>query len=180
VVVSRFAEVWDNAYLWEVHQHFSHLIPSLSASHIDDDVAVREFGHRLADDGLSAAESARYTHSTTLYTGEEGVQHTLSDNERRVRWQFFVDWSGYSNGPCVHHAVFCLLAIELNLQDLLINRIASFLSNVCYGPSCAWWQEDLVVVQQTVFKDTSVYISSCDVIAHLHRWLEIEFYFSVQ
>jgi hypothetical protein len=75
--------IGQNKYLGEIHQHLSHLVTTLTATDIDDDVGVRELGHRLGNDSLATSESTGNTHGSTLDTGEERIQHSLSDNEGR-------------------------------------------------------------------------------------------------
>lgn len=61
------------SYFGEIHQHLSHLITSLTASDVYNDITVGEFGDRLTDDSLSASESTWYAHCASLNAGEEGV-----------------------------------------------------------------------------------------------------------
>lgn len=71
-------------HLGEIHQDFSHLITTLTTSDVDNNITVGELGHTLGNDSLAASKSTRNADSTTLDTGEERVQHSLSDNEGRV------------------------------------------------------------------------------------------------
>lgn len=124
-------------YLWEVHQDFSHLVTALAASNVNNDVGVGELGQRLTNDSLSTPESTRNADSTTLDTGEKGVQDTLADNEGPVGGQLLGSGTGNSDGPVVHHAVLGLDSIKLKLQNLLVHRVATRLCKACDGSSRA-------------------------------------------
>ena len=136
-------------------------------SNVDNDVGVGELGQRLRNDSLSATESTWDTDSTTLDGGEEGVQDTLTDNEGLVRRQLLVRGTGHSHRPAVHHAVLSLCAVELNLQDLLVNSVAALLGDAGDGSARTGWEEDLVLAEQRVLEDGTEDITTSDVVANL-------------
>lgn len=74
----------ESTYFWEIHQNFSHLITTLSATNVHNDVTVGELGQGLGDDGLAASKRTGNADSTTLNAWEERVKHTLADDERLV------------------------------------------------------------------------------------------------
>ena len=57
-------------YLREVSQHLRHLVSSLSATHIDDDVAVGVLGQGLRDDSFATAKGSRDGSGSSLHTSE--------------------------------------------------------------------------------------------------------------
>jgi hypothetical protein len=174
------------AYLWEVHQDFSHLITyisrisplslrnalmrirtSLSTSNIDDDVTVGELGQRLRNDSLSASKSTRNAHSTTLNTREKCVQNTLSDDKRSIRRQLLGRRTRHPHGPAVHHAVLSLGAIEVKLQDLLVDSVASLAREAGNCALRTRWEEDLVLAEETVLENGAEDVAAGDVVANL-------------
>lgn len=153
--------------LGEIHQHFSHLVTTLTTTNVDNDITVGELGDTLGDDSLSTSEGTRNTDSTTLDTREQGVQHSLTDNERCVRRELLVDRSGHTDRPGVHHAVFRLDSIELNFQQLLLDSVASRLGYAGDGTPRAGREDDLVVVHQAVLENGTPDVTTGDVIADL-------------
>jgi hypothetical protein len=65
----------------------------------------------------------------------------------------------------VHHAILGLLAVELDLQQLLVDRVATRFSDASDRSPRPWRQQDLVVVQQAVLEDMTPDISSGDVVS---------------
>ena len=141
----------------------------------------RQLGHRLTNNSLTTSKSTRDTDSTTLHTGEQSVQDTLTDNERRVRAKLLSCRSWHTDGPVVHHAVIVLLAIELNLEDLLINSIASLLCNPRDRTACPRRKQNLMVAEQGVFVDATEKVTTGDVVTHfLVGALEVPFSCAVE
>lgn len=168
-------------YLGEIHQHFSHFITTLTTSHIDNDITVGELGHTLRDDGLAAPERTRDTDGATLNTREQRVQHSLSDNEWCVGGLLVGHRSGHTHRPDLHHAVLRLLALELDFQELLLHGVATGLSYPGDGTSGAGREQDLVVVHQAVFEDSTPDVTSGDVVADLVvARLEVPFPLTIQ
>jgi hypothetical protein len=170
-------------HLWEIHQDFGHLISSftlevlaqlqelsmvsLTAAHIYDNVTVGELGQGLRNDSLAASESTGNTHSTTLDTGEKRVEHTLADNQGAIGGQFLGGRTRNSYGPSVHHAVLGLGAVEVELQDLLVYSVAALLGDAGNGTLGAGREQDLVLAEETVLKDSTKDIATSDVVADL-------------
>jgi hypothetical protein len=138
-----------------------------SAADIDNDVGVRELGQRLTDDSLAASKSTRNTHSSTLNTGKKGVKHTLADDERPVRRKLLGTWARHTNRPLVHHAVFGLDSVELELQNLRVHGVAALVCKTGNGSLGTRRQHDLMVVDQTVLENTTEDISAGDVVSDL-------------
>lgn len=126
------------SHLWEIHQDFSHLVTALTTTNVDDNVTVRELGHTLTDDSLSTAESTGDTDRTTLDTREQRIQDSLADDEGGIGGELLVNWTRHTNGPYVHHAVFGLLAIELDFQQLFLDGEVTGSRNTCDGSSGSW------------------------------------------
>lgn len=162
---SRYRALWNigsvNGWLWSKGS------ANLPASNIDDDITVGELGDRLTNDSLAATESTRNADGTTLDTREEGVQDSLSDNERRVGAELVNNRSRHTNGPLVHHAVFRLLSVKLDLENLLIDSVAAGLGDSGDGTACSWGKEDLVVVEKGVLVDGTEDITTSYVVADL-------------
>ena len=69
----------------------------------------------------------------------------------------------------MHHAVLGLGAVEVELEDLLVDGVATLFGNASYGTLCAGRQQDLVLVEQTVLEDSTEDIAASDVVANLER-----------
>jgi hypothetical protein len=136
-------------------------------SNIDDNVTVRELGQGLRNDSLAASESSWNAYGTTLNTGEQRVEDTLTNNERLVGRHLLVGRTGHSYGPLVHHAVLGLGAVEVKLQDLLINSIATLLGDAGDGTLGARRQQNLMFAEQTVLKDSTEDVTTSDVVSNL-------------
>lgn len=168
-------------YLGEIHQDFSHLVTTLTTSDIDNDITVGKLGDTLRNDSLAAAERTRDTDGTTLDTREQRIQHSLSDNERRVGGQLVCHWSGHTHRPDLHHAVFRLLPLEFDFQELLLHVVATRFGYPGDSTSGAGREQDLVVVHQAVFEDGTPDITSGDVVADLVlARLEVPFPLTIQ
>jgi hypothetical protein len=152
-----------------------------SPSNVYNDITVGELGQRLRNDSLSASKSTGDTHSTTLNTGEQRVEHTLSDNQRTVRRQLLSRGTGHSHGPAVHHAVLSLGAIEVKLQDLLVHSIAALIGDAGNGTLGARWEQDLVLTEKTVLEDGTEDVTTSDVVADLElAWGEVPLLLAVE
>lgn len=136
-------------------------------SDVDNDVGVGELGQRLRNDSLSTTESTRNADGTTLNRGKQRVQDTLTDNKRLVGGQLLVGRTRHSHRPAVHHAVLSLVAIELNLQDLLVDGVFTLLGDAGNRSACAGRKKDLVLAEQRVLEDGTEDVTTGDVVANL-------------
>ena len=127
------------AYLWEIHEHLSHLITPLAAPYIDDDIAVGEFRHGLTDDGLATAEGAWNADSPSLNTRKQGIEDTLAHDERRIGRHFLTTRPRHPNGPGVHHGIIGFLPVELELQNLFFHGVVTLLRDASDCTLCARW-----------------------------------------
>jgi hypothetical protein len=157
----------DEIYLREIHQNLCHFVSSLTTAHINNNVAVGELRQRLTNDSLTASESTRDAHGSTLDTGKESVEHTLADDQWLVGRQLLGTGAGYTDGPLVHHTVFSLHSIELELQNLLGNGVFALLCDAGDLSASARRKQDLVVVEKTVLEDGSKHVASGEVVSDL-------------
>ena len=67
----------------------------------------------------------------------------------------------------MHHGMFRLFPIELHFQQLVLHRVAAFLRDAGYRASGSWWQQDFVIVHQTVLIDGAKHIAPGDMISNL-------------
>lgn len=154
-------------YFGEIHQDFGHLVTTLTTANVDDDITVRELGHTLGNNSLSTTEGTRNADSTTLNTGEEGIQHSLADNEGRIGGQPVANRAGNTDGPGLHHTELGLFTIKLHLEQLLFDGVAASRSNPGNGTPCTRRQQDLVVVHQTILEHATPDVTTSDVVADL-------------
>lgn len=166
--------------LGEILQHFSHLVASLTTTNVNNDIGVGEFGHRLRNDRLSTSEGAGDGNSTTLDGGEQGVQHTLTNNEGAVGGLLLSGGTRHTNGPGLHHAVLGLVAVELDLEDLLVDGVAALGGDLGDGSSRARREEDLVGCDEGVLVDGAPDIAAREVVADLHVRGEVPLLLAVE
>jgi hypothetical protein len=107
----------------------SHLVSSLSATDVDDDIRVRELRHRLRDDRLSATECSGNRRRSSLNTGEEGVEDALTGEERVVGLELLAGGTGSTDGPDLEEGVGRLLAFEFGLEDNVLRGARSELTS---------------------------------------------------
>ncbi len=67
----------------------------------------------------------------------------------------------------MHHAVLGLGAVEIKLQDLLVNGVAALLGDTGNGTLGAGRQQNLVFTEQTVLEDSTENVTTGDVVANL-------------
>lgn len=153
--------------LREIHQDLSHLVTALTATDVDNDIAVGELGHTLGNHSLATSESARNANGTSLHTGEKSIQYSLADDEGRIRRLPITDRTRHTDGPGLHHTKLGLLALELNFQKLFLHRVATLGGDAGNSTPSAGRQEDFVVVDQAVLEDGTPNVSTRDMIADL-------------
>lgn len=142
-------------------------------SDVDDDIRVGELGHGLGNDSLATAESAWNGDGATLDGREEGVQHTLTDDEGSIGRLLLGCWTRHPHRPCLHHAVLGLLAIELDLEDLLVDGVVALVGNPGDGSTGARWEENLVDGNEGVLEDSTPDVTTGDVVTDAHRGCEL-------
>ena len=84
------------------------------------------------------SESTRNSRGTSLNTGEQAIQDSLTGEQRLIGRQLVGDGTRSSDGPVLHHRVFRLDTLELGLKDdiLITGRItasASALTHLYLG-----------------------------------------------
>ena len=149
--------------LREVIEHFSHLVTALTASDVDDTVGVGVLGESLRDTGLSAAEGAWDSASTTLHGGEEGVQHTLTGGQR-------VDWSellsarsGSTHGPEMRHTDVLALAVGgLDDGDALRNVVLTLRHDFNDSTVALGRSHDDMLTEEIILENVSELVSAGD------------------
>jgi len=67
----------------------------------------------------------------------------------------------------VHHREILLLAVEFDLENLILQSVRALLGNVGDGSASAGGKSDQVVGDQTVLIDSTKSVASSDVIADL-------------
>jgi hypothetical protein len=139
----------------------------IHAPNVDNNVTVGELGQRLRNNSLSASESTGNAHGTTLNTREQRIEDTLSDNQRAIGRELLSRRTGHPHRPSVHHAVLSLGTVEVKLQDLLINSVASFVGDAGNGTLGAGWEQDLVLAEKTVLENGTEDVAAGDVVADL-------------
>lgn len=80
-------------YLGEVSQYFWHLVTTLPAAYVDDDVTVGVLGQGLRDDGLSTTEGSGDGCGSSLHTSsrkrEARVKKWLQYRKSAAGWNIF-------------------------------------------------------------------------------------------
>jgi hypothetical protein len=106
----------------ESKRTLSHLVTTLTASDVDDNVRVGELRDRLGDDRLSATERSRNRSRSSLNTGEERVEDTLTGEERVVGLELLAGGTRGANGPDLEEGVGGFLAFKFGLENDVLQR----------------------------------------------------------
>lgn len=141
--------------------------PPVLTSDVGDDIRVGVLGQSLRNNRLSTAESARNSSSTTLNAWEESVEDSLAGKQRHIGSDLLGGRSRSSNGPELAHGVFCLLSLELELNDDIVDAVGALLCDVSDGTPSARGQHDLVVCNERVLVDVTVNVTTGDVVTDL-------------
>jgi hypothetical protein len=114
--------------LRELHKYFSHLVTALTATDVDNDVRVGVLGQGLRNDSLTATEGTGNSSGTTLDAREQGIENTLTSEERVVRSKLLGARTRSSDGPNLHHGVVGLLAVEFDSDDGVLKGVVTLRS----------------------------------------------------
>ena len=87
----------------EFVEDFGHLVTTFTTTDVDDAVGVGILGKSLGDDGLSATEGAGDTASTTQDRREEGIDDTLTGDQRVIAGELLDDRTRSTDRPQVGH-----------------------------------------------------------------------------
>lgn len=98
---------------------------------------------------------------------EEGVQHTLSSEQREIGSKLLLDRSWSSDRPKLGHCMFSLLSFKFSLEDNIVDSVCSLLGNVCDGTTSSRSKHDRMLVEEGVLVYVSVDIATCDMISDL-------------
>ena len=98
--------------LRELVQNVRHLISTLSASDIDDDIRLCPFCKLMLDHSLSASERSGHCSNTAFCDREERIDHALSCHQRHLRRKFLLIRASAAHRPLLHEcelfvAIFC-------------------------------------------------------------------------
>lgn len=74
----------------------------------------------------------------------------------------------------MHHGELLLLAVELDLQNLVLQSVRTLLGNVGDGSASTRWEGDQMVGDQAVLIDSTISITSSNVVADLYVAIEFE------
>mmetsp|Transcript_16908 Transcript_16908/g.42446 ORF Transcript_16908/g.42446 Transcript_16908/m.42446 type:complete len:669 (+) Transcript_16908:112-2118(+) len=152
----------------ELVQHLRHLIAALAAADVDDAVRVGKLGERLANDGLAAAKGAGDGAGAAQHGGEEGVQHALPRQQRVGAQHLLGVGARGAHGPQVHHLVLLLLALKLELNDLVLDVVLASRRNV-RDAALGTRRQHQPVVHQAVLVHQAVDVAARREVAHLER-----------
>lgn len=134
----------------------------------------------MRNDSLAASESAWNSNGTTLDRGEESIEHTLADDKGPIGGLLFGGRSRHSDGPRLHHAVLGLLAVELDLEDLLVDSVLSLGGDLSDGSAAARGEDNFVLRDEGVLVDDTPDVTTCNVVADLHFGVELPLLFAVE
>jgi len=149
--------------LGEVIQYLGHLVATLATADIDDAVGVGVLGKRLRDASLAAAEGAWDGASTTLHSGEESVEHTLSSGQG-VHWSELLSARSWgTHRPEMRHANVLALAVgELNDGDALRDVVLAFRHDFNDGTVALGRGHDDMLAEEIVLEDVTELVTTGD------------------
>ena len=93
----------------------------------------------------------------------------MAREQREVGGEFLGVGARCSDGPELHHGVLCCLALELSLEDDVVDRVRAFLGEVCDGAESTGIEHDLVLVDEGVFEDGAKDVSPRNMITDLRE-----------
>lgn len=162
-----FFSIHHNLKLGELREYLSHLVSSFSTTHIDDTLRVGELGESLRNTSFSASKSTGDSTSSSLHRGEEGVEDSLSGEERSFSGELLDARSGESDGPEVAHGNVLLLSLEFDGDDGLGDSVVTSGLHFHNFTVDVWRHHDSVLVEEIVLEAGSDDVSSSDQIANL-------------
>ena len=89
--------------LGEILQNLRHLVSSLTAADINDQICIRPFCDCVLSHGLTGTETAGDRRSAALCDREQGIQDTLSGYKRAGCRMSFLIRSGNTDRPFLGH-----------------------------------------------------------------------------
>lgn len=105
---------------------------------------------------------------------EQGIQDTLTGQKGVVTNQLLGNRAGRTDGPHVHHGELLLLAVELDLQNLVLQSVTALLGNVGDGSASTRRKGDQMVGDQAVLVDSTISIASSNVVANLEVAIDLK------
>jgi hypothetical protein len=115
-----------------------------------------------------------------LNTREKSVENSLTDNEGLIGGLLVVGGTWYSDRPGLHHGILCLLAIELDLEDVLDDGVLALGSDFGNSSSCTRREQNLVVCEERVLEDRAPDITTGKVVADLNGGCELPLLLAVE
>ena len=91
----------------------------------------------------------------------------MANNKRLVRRHLLVRGTRHPYGPLVHHAVLALGSVELEFQNLLVDRVAALACDASDGTLGTRREENLVFAEKAVLEHDTEHIASGNVVSDL-------------
>ena len=86
----------------EFVQNIGHLVAALAAADINDDVCLRPLGQLVLNDRFTGPEGAGNSSNTAFGNGEEGIDNTLTGDQRHIGSQLLLIGAALADGPALH------------------------------------------------------------------------------
>ncbi len=125
----------------ELDEHVGHLVATLAATDVDDDVGVAVLGDRLLGDRLARAEWAGDGGGAAHREREEHVEDAHPGEERRHRVELLLERARLSHWPRVHHLE---LGAVGERGDHVVDGVLARRDDAFDGAALAGRDEDLV------------------------------------
>lgn len=153
---------------WEIVQHLSHLVTTLTTTDVNNTVRVGVLGKSLGNAGLAATEGAGNSAGAALHGGEEGVQHTLAGGQGVVTWELLTDGSGVTHRPEVGHLKIDLLVVG-GLEDgnSVGDSVATFGHDLNDTTIELGGSDNLVLGEKIIFETNTNLVTTADEVALL-------------
>ena len=159
----------------ELIQYFSHLVSTLTASDVNNNLCIGVLCEGLLCNGLTRSEWTRNTSCTTFCKWEEEVQNTHTCYQRSIRCILLAVWTRCSYRPLLHHLN--LSTVFENANGFCYIEITRFdaLDNATHG-----WRNHNFVHNGFGFLNVSNNLSTFNCSAFFDDWFESPLLFEVK
>ena len=151
--------------LWELVQNICHLISTLSASDVDNDIRLSPLCKLMLDNCFAASErSGNRSHSSLCYR-EECIYNSLSCDKWHDRWYLFLIWTALTNRPLLHECQLPVTLVCLNHTHSLLN--CEFSCLYLFDGSCHTIRHHDLLCDDHSLLNCSYHIACRHLITHL-------------
>ena len=159
--------------LGEFLQNLRHLVSTLPAADIDDDIGITPLRQLMLRHGLSGTKAARNRCRSTLGNREQRIENTLPGNQRHTDRQSFCHRTSRLDRPFLYQRqlmklILCILHLQDALVDIVFSALCRFNNRSIQG-----WRNHTAVFDQIRFRKRRKYLSGNNLISHRNLYCHI-------